>query len=159
MTACDQTCASVHFDCDDRDCHFITSCLNAFLVPSHSHPRSSSVRISAKLIAPVVERDFAAGFDWVIEALKQPPSHSSEGGPHGTGLGSLNPALALHHQQQRGGMGMGMGGPNSAAAAAAAALGTHQMSQTWHTLLLNSPVTFLRRHPSGIGHCLNRPLF
>jgi hypothetical protein len=93
------------------------------------YPRT--VRISAKLIAPVVERDFAAGFDWVIEALKQPPAHASpEGGASGTGLGSLNPALALHHHQQRGsGMSMGMGG-GSAAAAAAAALGTYQRGRS-----------------------------
>jgi intraflagellar transport protein 88 len=30
------------------------------------------VRVAAKLISPVVEHDFAAGFDWTIEALKQP---------------------------------------------------------------------------------------
>lgn len=30
------------------------------------------VRVAAKLISPVIEHDFAAGFDWTIEALKQP---------------------------------------------------------------------------------------
>ncbi len=57
-------------------------------------PPHRLVRIAAKLIAPVIERDFSSGFDWVIDALKQPGTtsprgSSTEGHESRTGANSL----------------------------------------------------------------------
>jgi len=41
---------------------------------------SRYLRMASKLIAPVIEKDLAAGYDWVIEYLRTPRSESPRGG-------------------------------------------------------------------------------
>ena len=59
------------------------------------------VRMAAQLIAPVIEKDLAAGFDWIIEHLKAPRSAILQAA---TGGGSIGAASAAS--------GAGAGGPS-----------------------------------------------
>jgi len=65
------------------------------------------ISMAARLVAPVVEKDLAAGFDWVISQLKQPRStkkggHGGGGGMHSMGLKNGFPSVALELEIAKG---------------------------------------------------------
>jgi len=58
---------------------------------------SRYVHLAARLVAPVIERDLAAGFDWVIEQLKAPRQTGNQSGGMGMGgMGVSQMHLATH---------------------------------------------------------------